>query len=285
MHLQPESDRSLKENQMTLDLSKLWDYNKPDVSEQRFRAALDAADPDEQLILQTQIARTYGLRQDFARAQEILAAIEQQVQSASAEAQTRYFLELGRTYASTTHPPESQTSEALEKAKSAYLSAFGIAETAKLDNLAIDALHMMVVVETTPEDQLAWNMAALGYMEKSTQSDARKWEGSLRNNIGYALHLQGRYEEALAQFQLALAAHERSGNRPNILVAHWMIAWTLRSLGRLQEAVEIQLRLEREWDELGEPDPYVFEELEHLYRALGDAAKAEHYAQRRQNPV
>jgi hypothetical protein len=64
-----------------------------------------------------------------------------------------------------------------------------------------------------------------------------------------------------------------------------MIAWTLRSLGRLQEAVEIQLRLEREWDELGEPDPYVFEELEHLYRALGDAAKAEHYAQRRQNPV
>jgi tetratricopeptide (TPR) repeat protein len=285
MHLQPESDRSLKENQMTLDLSKLWDYNKPDVSEQRFRAALDAADPDEQLILQTQIARTYGLRQDFARAQEILAAIEPQVQSASAEAQTRYFLELGRTYASTTHPPESQTSEALEKAKSAYLSAFGIAETAKLDNLAIDALHMMVVVETTPEDQLAWNMAALGYMEKSTQSDARKWEGSLRNNIGYALHLQGRYEEALAQFQLALAAHERSGNRPNILVAHWMIAWTLRSLGRLQEAVEIQLRLEREWDELGEPDPYVFEELEHLYRALGDAAKAEHYAQRRQNPV
>jgi tetratricopeptide (TPR) repeat protein len=285
MHLQPESDRSLKENQMTLDLSKLWDYNKPDVSEQRFRAALAAAYPDEQLILQTQIARTYGLRQDFARAQEILAAIEPQVQSASAEAQTRYFLELGRTYASTTHPPESQTSEALEKAKSAYLSAFGIAETAKLDNLAIDALHMMVVVETTPEDQLAWNMAALGYMEKSTQSDARKWEGSLRNNIGYALHLQGRYEEALAQFQLALAAHERSGNRPNILVAHWMIAWTLRSLGRLQEAVEIQLRLEREWDKLGEPDPYVFEELEHLYRALGDAAVAEHYAQRRQNPV
>jgi tetratricopeptide (TPR) repeat protein len=285
MHLQPESDRSLKENQMTLDLSKLWDYSKPDVSEQRFRAALAAAYPDEQLILQTQIARTYGLRQDFARAQEILAAIEPQVQSASAEAQTRYFLELGRTYASTTHPPESQTSEALEKAKSAYLSAFGIAETAKLDNLAIDALHMMVVVETTPEDQLAWNMAALGYMEKSTQSDARKWEGSLRNNIGYALHLQGRCEEALAQFQLALAAHERSGNRPNILVAHWMIAWTLRSLGRLQEAVEIQLRLEREWDELGEPDPYVFEELEHLYRALGDAAKAEHYAQRRQNPV
>ena len=43
-----------------------------------------------------------------------------------------------------------------------------------------------------------------------------------------------------------------------------MIAWTLRALGRLNEALEIQPRLEREYDEAGEPDPYVFEELELL---------------------
>jgi hypothetical protein len=62
-----------------------------------------------------------------------------------------------------------------------------------------------------------------------------------------------------------------------------MIAWTLRSMGRLQEAVDIQLRLERERDELGEPDRYVFEEFEHLYRAPGNTAQVESYAQRRQS--
>ncbi|MGW8227100.1 MAG: hypothetical protein ACWGOY_15265, partial [Anaerolineales bacterium] len=66
-----------------------------------------------------------------------------------------------------------------------------------------------------------------------------------------------------------------------IRIAYWMIAWTLRSLGQLNEAVEIQLHLEKEWDEAGEPDPYVFEELELLYQALGDEEKAEFYATRR----
>ena len=61
----------------------------------------------------------------------------------------------------------------------------------------------------------------------------------------------------------------------------WMIAWTLRALGQLSEALEIQLRLEREYDEAGEPDPYVFEELELLYQAINDKEKAEFYANRR----
>jgi len=67
------------------------------------------------------------------------------------------------------------------------------------------------------------------------------------------------------EFKLALAARERDGDPQRIRIAHWMIAWTLRALGRLNEALEIQPRLERECDEAGEPDPYVFEELELLY--------------------
>ncbi len=48
---------------MAGDLSHLWDFTQPELSEQRFREALATANPDEALILQTQIARTYG----FAR--------------------------------------------------------------------------------------------------------------------------------------------------------------------------------------------------------------------------
>jgi tetratricopeptide (TPR) repeat protein len=266
---------------MTIDISNLWDHSKPELSEQRFRAALSTASADEALILQTQIARTYGIRRDFTKAQEILVSIETEIRNASMEAQVRYYLELGRTYASATHPSESQTPEAKELARSAYTKALELAQSGKLDSLAIDALHMMTVVDRAPEDQLKWNRQALALMQASSQPDARKWEGSLRNNTGYALHLLGRFEEALAEFKLALAARERDGDARTIRIAHWMIAWTLRALGRLDEALEIQLRLEKECEAAGEPDPYVFEELEHLYRALKDNDRAGFYADRR----
>jgi tetratricopeptide (TPR) repeat protein len=267
-------------NAMTIDLSKLWDYSKPDVSEQRFRDALTGATPDEALILQTQIARTWGIRRDFARARETLAGVAPKLPNASAEANVRYWLELGRTWSSTAHAPESQTTEVRENARAAYMRAIDLAKSAQLDDLAIDALHMMVAVDTDPNDQLEWNLKALDYMEQSTQPAAKAWEGSLRNNVGYALYLGGKYGDALEQFQLSLAARERAGGVRNIRIAHWMIALTLRAMGRLQEALAIQLRLEREWEAAGEPDPYVWEELEHIYRALGDEPKAQFYAQR-----
>jgi len=75
-----------------MDISKLWDYSKPEVSEARFRSALQTASADEALILQTQIARTYGIRGDFSQAMQILASIEPQLQTASPEARTRYHL-------------------------------------------------------------------------------------------------------------------------------------------------------------------------------------------------
>ncbi len=270
---------------MTIDISTLWDFNNPELSEERFRSALSNASADDALLLQTQIARTYGIRRNFSQAQQILSDIEPQIQNANVETKVRYYLELGRTYSSATHPPESQTIEVRELARSAYMRAYELAQDGKLDSLAIDALHMMTFVDTAPEEQIEWNRKAMALMQSSSQQDAKKWEGSLHNNTGYALHLLGHYEDALLEFKLALAAHERSGNPQSIRIAHWMIAWTLRALGQLNEAIEIQLRLERECDEAGEPDPYVFEELELLYKALNNDEKAEYYAARRKATV
>lgn len=265
---------------MAIELSGLWDYGDPELSEQRFRSALAGASADDALIIQTQIARTYGLRRSFSQAQQILAGIKPQLCSAGLEAQARYYLELGRTYSSATHSPESQTIEARQQARSAYMRAYELAQDGKLDYLAIDALHMMTFVETAPEDQLEWNLKALTLMQSSSQREAKNWEGSLRNNTGYALYLLERYEDALSEFEQALAVRQQDGKPQPIRIAYWMIAWTLRALGRLDEALEIQLRLEKEWDAAGEPDPYVFEELEYLYQALDDSQRAEYYAAR-----
>jgi len=60
-----------------------------------------------------------------------------------------------------------------------------------------------------------------------------------------------------------------------------MVAWTLRALGRTDEALDTQKALEQACEAAGAPDPYVFEELETLYRAKGNAERADHYAARR----
>ncbi len=270
---------------MPIDVTPLWDFGHPDVSEQRFRAALQGAVGDDVLILQTQIARTFGIRKDFSAARDVLKSIEPNLAAAGPEARVRFQLELGRTYASATHAPELLTPESKEKARAAYNEALRIAQAEHLDGLAIDAIHMLAFVDTSPEDQLKWGQKALAVVETSTQPAAQKWEASIRNNIGYALHQLGRYEDALQQFNRAVSIRERGTDAQATRVAYWMVAWTLRAMKRSEEALQIQLRLEREGDAAGQPDLYVFEELEFLYREAGNAARAEFYANRQRTTV
>lgn len=269
------------QNAMAIDLIPLWDFSKPELSEQRFRAALETAKGDDALILQTQIARTHGLRKDFAKAQAVLVAIELQIKTAGHESRARYALELGRTYASATHSRELLTDAAKTQARSAFTGALAIAKSAKsgeLDALAIDAIHMFAFIDTAPADQLKWAQEALTVSVASNQPAARRWEGLIRNNLGMALHGLGHFEEALA-------IREQGSNAGQIRVANWMVAWTLRSMNRLDESLEIQLRLEKECAAANEPDPYVFEELETLYRAKGNEERANYYAALRKSPV
>lgn len=262
---------------MAIDLTTLWDFKEPEASEQRFREALKNSSGDDALILQTQIARTYGLRKNLSKAQDILKSVEKRIPSAGPEVRARYALELGRTYASAAHPPEQQTADARNLARIAYESALATSREAHLDGLSIDAIHMLAFVDTAPADQLKWAREAMAVVETSSQPDAKKWEASIRNNIGYALHELGRFDEALASFKQAVVLREQGTNAEATRTAHWMVAWTLRALGRVDEALEIQLRLERECEKARAPDPYVFEELELLYRAQGDESRANHY--------
>jgi tetratricopeptide (TPR) repeat protein len=264
-----------------VDVASLWDYGSPEASEQRFRRALETATGDEALVLRTQVARTYGLRGDFDRARAMLDAMAAQVPAAGPEVQVRHALERGRTYASATHPPQSQTAQSREIARRHFEQARGLAREAGLDALAIDAIHMLAFLDTAPADQLRWGREALAIAEASSQPDARRWEASLRNNVGYALHRLGRFDEALEEFNRALELRRRGSDAQATRVAQWMVAWTLRALQRNDEAIGIQLRLEREADAAGRPDPHVFEELEILYRMRGDEERARHYAGRR----
>ena len=130
-----------------IDVAPLWNFSDPAGSEQRFRQALAGASSDDALELQTQIARTYGMRRASRRRAGSSPASRRRSRAPAAQPQVRWHLELGRTYASPVHRPEDITPEAREKARSAYTQAFEKAKAARLDYLAIDALHMMVMVD------------------------------------------------------------------------------------------------------------------------------------------
>ena len=236
-----------------MDVSPYWNFNEPAASEAAFRQALGAgAVGDDALMLQTQIARTYGLRSRFDAAHALLDRIEPQLATAGAEPRVRYLLERGRTF---------RSSKAAERARPLFVEAAERARAAGLEALEVDALHMVALVEKEPEAQMQWNRQALALARSSADPNARNWDASLANNIGMTLHDAGRYDEALASFRDALAARERIGKPDLIRVARWMIAWTLRSLHRHDEALAILRRLEAENLGTGDPDGHVFEEI------------------------
>ncbi len=265
--------------QAAINLDALWDFKQPAVSEQRFVQALTTAEGDDALILQTQIARSHGLRRNFAKAREVLAAIDAQIKTAGPQARVRHALELGRTHASATHTKDELAAKP-EAARKAFQQALDIALQHKLDGLAIDAIHMFAFVDTAPAEQLRWGQKALSVVKASDQAAAKRWEASIQNNIGFALHQLSRFDEALQHFKEAVTLREASGNAQRTREAHWMVAWTLRALKRDDEALAIQERLERENDAANTPDPYVFEELELLHKAKNNNAQAAHYANR-----
>lgn len=251
-----------------IDVYALWDYGQPAKSEQRFRAALAGASGDDELILRTQIARSYSLRQRFDEANAELDAIAPRLAAAGPAARVHALLERGRTLRSGGHAAE---------ARPLFIEAFELAQRHGLEYLAADALHMVALVEPGLDGQIEWNRRTAEVARAARDPRAQGWAAAAYNNLGVALNEARRHDEALAAFEQALAAHERKGKAPEIRIAKWMVAHTQRLLGRHEQALAGQLALERECAEAGEPDPYVFEELALLYAARGDEARAGHY--------
>ena len=100
---------------------------------------------------------------------------------------------------------------------------------------------------------------------------------SLNNNIGWTYHDVGEYAQALATFQRATAARRAEGDPSLIRIAVWAEARTLRSLGRVEEALALQQELLREFDGVDEQDGYVYEEIAECLAALGRDDEARPY--------
>jgi tetratricopeptide (TPR) repeat protein len=247
-----------------VDLDALWDFRRPTLSEERFRAALPSATGEDALVLRTQLARSLGLQRRFEEGFAELDAVEREP-APTPLTSTYLLLERGRLLNSGGQP---------DAARPRFVEALDQAEAAGLDHLAADAAHMLAIVETG-EAQIPWARRALAIAEASADPRARRWAGSVTHNLGWTFHDLGRHDEALAEFERALALREAQGDPELIRVGRWAVARGLRSLGRYDEALAIQ----RELDASGSNDGYVAEEIGELLLTMGRPTQARpHFA-------
>ncbi|MCA0457570.1 MAG: tetratricopeptide repeat protein [Chloroflexi bacterium] len=256
-----------------LDFDNLWNYDDPATTERQFRQLLMAGftiqDAAYRAQLLTQIARAQGLQRHFEAAHQTLDQAAKLLTPELMTARVRYLLERGRVF---------NSSEKVDQARPLFLQAFQLAQSAEEDFYAVDAAHMLAIVESGDE-QLAWNLKALTLAEASEQPRAKKWLGSLYNNIGWTHHDAGRYDEALTIFEKALAWHKEYGKPSTLRIAKWSVARALRSLGRVDEALERQRALLVEHEQAGTSDGYVSEEIAECLLLLGKTDEARpHFA-------
>jgi len=253
-----------------MDIDSFWEYADPAASEARFRTALAQATGDQRLELQTQVARTFSLRKEFAEAHRLLDEVEPQLATAGAAPRVRYLLERGRTF-------NSAGDKA--RAKPLFVEAWEIASANGLDGLAVDAAHMVPIVVGGAEGA-EWTLRGVELARRSADAKARALLPALLNNHAWNLHDEGRFKEALPVFREAEAAWLATGRQPQGRIARWSVARCLRSLRRHDEALAIQRALEQEWAAAGKADGYVFEEMAELLDATGKPEQARPYFRR-----
>jgi hypothetical protein len=86
-----------------VDVNSIWNDGDLTASEARFRELAKSANADVAAVLETQIARTYGLRRRFDEARGLLARLEPRLSTLGPEARARYHLEYGRSLISAVH--------------------------------------------------------------------------------------------------------------------------------------------------------------------------------------
>ncbi len=237
------------------DIDSLWDYGDPAGSEARFRVALAGAAAELRPELLTQIARAQGLQGRYDDAQRTLDEVEPTLGGAPPRVRVRYLLERGRVY--------NSAGDAV-RARPFFADALALAAGDPAEAFyAIDAAHMLAIVAPV-EEALAWHRRALAMAEAAADKRARRWRGSLLNNIGWTYHDAGDLSAALDYLERALVARQESGSAEDVRVARWCVARVRRDLGQTAEALAEQLALRAEYEALGQSNAYVEEEIAEL---------------------
>ena len=235
-------------------IDRLWDFSDPEASEERFR---EAADDDThpahvRSVMATQLARALGIQ---GRADEAFAVLESvavdgipsdEPERDAAEVRARVSIERGRILAA-----NGRLGDAVPELTR------GVREAALAGSpfLVLDALHMLALDDAGHEEE--WAAEGFDVLAGSRDPRVLRWGVALHNNLGWTMHDSGRPEAALKEFEQAVEVADRYGTAEQQHVARWSVARCLRTLGRVDEALDLQRELVRTHPD----DPYVQAEL------------------------
>ena len=239
----------------------VWDFNDLDLSEQRFRAALEEEETDAgRASIFTQLARVDGLRGDFAAGELLLGKAEE-----LGGAESWVLIERGRLLRSS-----GDGASALPL----FEAAFEQARAGDDRFLAGDAAHMAALVGDVEE----WTARGI---ELTDGEHGRYWLAPLLNNVGWARYDAGEFDRALDAFEEAFAVRSQDPQEPyEREIARYAVGKALRALGRVDEATA-QLELAVAWAiEAAVETPYFHEELAECYAAAGRTEDARVQAER-----
>ena len=245
-------------------LRPLWDFNDLETSEARFRALLAAETTDAgRAEVLSQLARVESLRANYEECDMLLDEAE-----ALGGAEVRVLLERGR---------RARSSGQAGAGRPQFEQAFELARQSGDDVLAVDAAHMIAIVD----DVEAWTTRGVEIAASSDDPGVRYWLGPLYNNLGWSRYEAGDTARALEAFELALASRERDDPRPYpVEIARYAVGKALRAAGRADEAVAALEQCVAWATGAGVEDDYFHEELAEDYAALGRDAEASEQARR-----
>lgn len=252
LHADPSRHRG--EEQQTID--RLWDFADPAASEERFRAVADdeSRTAHERAVMTTQVARAIGIQRRDDDALALLDELESaertdETPEEAAELRARIALERGRIAA---------TAERFDEAVPLFTKAVREAAVAGSTFLVLDALHMLALNDAGHEEE--WAAEGFDILDGVRDPRLKRWGVALHNNLGWTKHDAGDAVAALHHFEQAVEAADRYGTAGQQHVARWSVGRALRTLGRTDEALELQRELA-----LTRPDDtYVQAEIEAL---------------------
>ena len=214
-------------------------------AEKNLRELLPQAEAleDKSIYIQilSQIALAEAVQKKFDSAHATLDRAEKHLGVEHHLAKARVLLERGRVFYQ-----EGNT----DAARPLFIESFELSEAHGFDYHTINAAHMVPFVAKSAAEKIEWNKRAIELAEKSNSVEAQQWLGSLYNNIGQAYLEAEQYTQALAAFNKALKYREQESYPPNIRVAKWAVARTLRLKGQTHEALPILLALLEEYQSM-----------------------------------
>ncbi len=227
------------------------------------------------LQIMSQIALAQAMQQNFDLAHKTLDAAEKALEPHYHLAKVRILLERARVF---------HQSDKIEAALPLFIESYELSLEHGFDFHTINAAHMIAIVVKLVDEKITWNKKVIDLATKTEDKRAQKWLGALYNNLAQNyLEIQS-YQEALQSFENCKKHAEEQGDFIVMRGAKWGVARCLRSMGSLNEALEIQTALLKEYEQIvkkGELPPevievsrgVVFEELAELH-----LAKAKEYA-------